>query len=534
MSGRIFEFRDLAADADVTADVCVIGSGCGGATVAHRLAERGVDVVVLEQGGYYPTGSFDQDELNMNAKLSAERSLKTSADGGTSLLYGHNVGGASVHYWADSFRTPADRLALWAQRYGITGHDVATLTPAWDELTQTLSVHDAPDEYFNRMNQLVRQAATTLRWRGDRVPAARRDCQKSGHCMQGCLYEAKRSQLVTHLRTAVGNGARIYADVRARHLDFAAGRVQSLRAQIIDRARAAPSGATLTVRARAFVVAAGGYNSAAFLLRNGLARQLPALGKGFAFNPSPMVHALYDEDIVLWRNIPAAWGIDEFRLARYDARGHYTEGGYLLMPNQIQPAMLAATLPLFGDAHGEWMRQLARIGSTIGWIDDHPDELGEIRVDSKGAARVHYPFGPITTAMLRDLVRKQLQLQFAAGAKRAIVSGSQALSFRPGDSLDAVDRLAVTAAGLHMGAPHPSGGCAMGPSSTTAVVDSSHRVHGFRNLFVADSSVFPTAVSVDPSFTIMAFSYVAARQVAAELGGGASAVQTDGAGPAPA
>jgi len=521
MSGRIFEFRDLTADATVSADVCIVGSGCGGATVAHKLAERGVDVVVLEQGGHYPTGSFDQDELNMNAKLSAERSLKTSADGGTTLLYGHNVGGASVHYWADSFRTPADRLALWAERYGVTGHDHATLTPAWDELTETLSVQEAPDEYFNRMNLLVRQAAATLGWQGDRVPSARRNCQRSGHCMQGCVYEAKRSQLVTHLRTAVANGARIYADVRALRLEHGEGRVRSLRAAVIDRARAGPSGVTLTIRAKAFVLAAGGYNSAAFLMRNDLGRRLPALGKGFGFNPSPMVHALYDEDIVLWRNIPAAFGIDEFRLARYDQRGRYAEGGYLLMPNQVQPAMLAATLPMIGDAHGAWMRQLPRIGSTIGWIDDHPDELGEIRVDSRGATRVHYPFGPVTTAMLRDLVRKQLRLHFAAGATRAVVSGSQALEFRPGDRLDPVDGLAVTASGLFMGAPHPSGGCAMGGSATTSVVDSSHRVHGFGNLFVADSSVFPTAVSVDPSFTIMAFSYVAAQQVMGELGGAA-------------
>ncbi len=519
MSGRILEFRDLTADATVTADVCVVGSGCGGATVAHKLAERGIDVVVLEQGGHYPTGSFDQDELNMNAKLSAERSLETSADGGTTLLYGHNVGGASVHYWADSFRTPDDRLALWAERYGVTDHDHATLTPAWDELTETLSVQEAPDEYFNRMNQLVRQASATLGWQGGRVPSARRNCQKSGHCMQGCVYEAKRSQLVTHLRTAVANGARIYADVRARRFEPADGRVHALRAEVIDRARATPSGVTLTVRARAFVVAAGGYNSAALLLRNGLGSRLPALGKRFGFNPSPMVHALYDEDIVLWRNIPAAFGIDEFRLARYDQRGRYTEGGYLLMPNQIQPAMLAATLPLIGDAHGAWMRQLPRIGSTIGWIDDHPDELGEIRIDSTGATRVHYPFGPVTTAMLRDLVRKQLGLQFAAGATHAVVSGSQALAFRPGDSLARIDELSVTASGLFMGAPHPSGGCAMGRSAATSVVDSSHRVHGFRNLFVADSSVFPTAVSVDPSFTIMAFSFVAARRVMEELGG---------------
>jgi len=183
------------------------------------------------------------------------------------------------------------------------------------------------------------------------------------------------------------------------------------------------------------------------------------------------------------------------------------------MPTPVPPATLAATLPLLGDEHGRWMRQLKHIGSTIGWIDDHPDELGTIEVDAEQVTRVHYPFGPITTAMLRDVVRKQIQLQFKAGAKEVIVAGSQALRFQPGDPLDALANLKVSGGGLHMGAPHPSGGCAMGRSAADSVVDASHRVHGWRNLFVADSSVFPTPVSVDPSFTIMGFSYIAARHI---------------------
>lgn len=51
---------------------------------------------------------------------------------------------------------------------------------------------------------------------------------------------------------------------------------------------------------------------------------------------------------------------------------------YLLMPNQLQPATLASTIALIGNEHGEWLADLRRIGSTIGWIDDHPEELGEI------------------------------------------------------------------------------------------------------------------------------------------------------------
>lgn len=518
MSGRIHQHTDYLHDTTVEVDVCIVGSGCGGATVAHKLAQAGVRVAVLEQGGYYPSNSFDQNELNMNAKLSADRGLRTSADGGVSLQSGNNVGGASVHYWADSFRTPEDRLELWKARYGIDGHGLADLSPAWEELTQTLNVHDATDPYLNRMNQLVEATAKTLGWSAHRVPQARRYCQKSGHCMQGCLYEAKQSQLVTHVRTAVENGASIYADVRAEQLVHSNGRVSALLARVINRATNDITDIKLKVKAKAFVLAAGGYNSAAFLMRNGFKETLPELGKHFAFNPSPMVHALYDEDIVLWRNIPAGVGIDEFRQARFDAAGRYLEGGYLLMPNQLQPGTLGATLPFLGFELGEWMSQMPRIGSTIGWIDDVPEELGEIKITRNGALKVHYPYGPVTRATLRDLVGKQIQLHFAAGAKRVVVSGSQGLVFSAGDSRAKLSELQVSGGGLHMGAPHPSGGCIMGRTARDSVVDASHRVHGMSNLFVADSSVFPTSVSVDPSFSIMAFSYVAARHVMHQIG----------------
>ena len=514
MSGKVYEWKDFTSDDTlITAHVCIIGSGCGGATVAHKLGQQGANVVILEQGGYYPTQTFDQDELNMNGKISADRSLRTSSDGGTSLLSGHNVGGASVHYWADSFRTPKDRLELWAKGYGIEGHDLAALTPAWDELTSTLNVHPAKDEYFNRMNQLVKEAAEKLHWEGERVPQARKNCQKSGHCMQGCLYEAKQSQLVTHLRQAVDHGARIYSDVRAETLAFQGNGVRTLYGSVIDRAKGKPSGRKIRVEAKAYVLAAGGYNSAAFLMRNGFKETHPMLGKHFAFNPSPMVHALYNEDIVLWRNIPAAFGIEHFRLAKFTDNGKYVEGGYLLMPNQLQPGTLAATIPYVGERHAHWMNQLHRIGSTIGWIDDYPKELGEIVLDSSGATRVNYPFGEVTTAMIRDLVSKQIQLHFAAGASEIVVSGSQGITLKPGDSLSAIEKMHVTAGGLHMGAPHPSGGCIMGSNIKSSVVDSTHRVHGKTNLFVADSSVFPTSASVDPSFTIMAFSYIAAKHI---------------------
>src|SRR5690554_2275537 len=284
MAKNIFEYTDITADQTVKTQVCVIGTGCGGATVAKKLTDQGLDVVMIERGGYYHAGTMDHRELNMAGKLTAERRFATSHDGGNMLTYGANVGGASVHYWADSYRTPPEKLEQWQQDYGIEGHTLADLTPAFDELEKTLSVHEATDPYFNRMNQLLREASGKLGWRGHRVPQARKNCVKSGHCMQGCLYDAKQSQMVTHIPMALEQGARLYSDAQAESLEMVDGRVRSLTVGMIDRKTNRPSGIKMKVVADRFVLAAGGFNSAFFLMQQGLHKQLPMLGKHFSMN----------------------------------------------------------------------------------------------------------------------------------------------------------------------------------------------------------------------------------------------------------
>lgn len=509
---NLFEHHHITQNQTLTTQVCVIGTGCGGATVAKKLTDQGLDVIMLDQGGYYPASHMDQRELNMAGKISAERNFQTSHDGGNQLMYGNNVGGASVHYWADSYRTPPEKLMHWQTHYGVEGHTLADLTPAFEEIERSLNVHEATDPYFNRMNQLLRETSQALNWHGHRVPQARKGCVMSGHCMQGCMYDAKQSQVVTHIPQALAQGARLYADAQAQALHFNHGKVTGLTVAMINRATNQPNGITLTIKADCYVVAAGGFNSSFFLMKQGLQKQLPQLGKHFSMNPSTMVHGIYDEDITLWRNIPAAWGVDEFRLARY-ANNQYQEGGYLLMANQLHPAALAATIPLYGPEHQAVMQQLNQVGGTICWMDDIESELGEIRITGSGKREVFYDYGKITRAVLKDSITKQAQLQFAAGAKQVIVAGYQGITLNSLDELHKLDDLHIAAGGLTLASPHPGGGCRMGKNEHNSVVNSRHQVHGFDNLYVSDSSVFPTSTSLDPSLSIMAFSHIAAKHI---------------------
>jgi choline dehydrogenase-like flavoprotein len=283
---------------------------------------------------------------------------------------------------------------------------------------------------------------------------------------------------------------------------------------VLERATGQPSGPKVRVTARVYVVAAGGFATPEFLLRQGLKERLPALGEHFFCNPSAMVHALYDEPIIQWRNIPAAWGVEEFRLARYDGP-RYVEGGYLLMANQFHPGMLSAVLPGVGASHRELMMKLPNLGGAISWIDDAED--GRISLEN-GRRRVHVPLTGNNGLRLRDALRKQAKLLLTTGAREVLLGDVRDTRITRLEDVDrAVDAVDLRPARNVFAAPHPGGGARMGADPKTSVVGFDHRVHGTDNLYVADPSVFPTAPSVDPSLSIMAFSFVAADVIQSSL-----------------
>lgn len=518
----IVEGSDQQHDRREEVDAIVIGSGAGGASVAMRLAEAGRRVLVLERGGYYSglqdpfapdepgRGTLNQREDDMLARIDGGRGIATSEDGLVNLTYGNCVGGATVHYWADSYRTPPDRLALWESRYGVEGHSQDELRPYFEQIERDLHIHPAAEEYYNGNNRLFRRGAQALGWRAEPVPQARKGCLKSGYCMQGCSYDAKQSMLVTYLPRALRAGALLYSDCRVDGIRVENGRATGVAASFLDRATGLANGRRLDARARIVVLAAGGYGSAPILLRSRVANESRQVGKNLHANPCSMIFGRFDEEVVMWRNIPAAHGCDEWRLAR-EEQGRYVEGGYLLMPNQLGPAALAAFLPGFGAQHRERMQALPHLGGTMAWIDDF--ESGDLRLGEDGEVITRLPIAGRNLAMLRDSLKKGARLLLAAGAKEVFLGDAAGSRFHDEREIARLDALELGGGTLSFPAPHPAGACRMGRDPQRSVVAASGETHSVAGLYVADPSVFPTAVSVDPSETILAFSLLLADRL---------------------
>ncbi|MBI3185354.1 MAG: GMC family oxidoreductase [Myxococcales bacterium] len=510
---RVLEYDRASRDYEETVDACVIGTGCGGAVVAKELARAGKSVLMLERGGFYlmDHGDFDQREDDMMARIDGGRGLHSSSDGQLALTYGNCVGGASVHYWADTWRTPKDRCEKWEREFGVEGHSYEELVPFFEQVERDLNVHAAEDIRLNRMNQLFDLGAKKAGYHTERVLQARKNCIGSGYCAQGCAYDAKQSQLVTHLPVALAAGARIFADCEAEQILIEGGRAIGVAARFIDRRTCKPSGRRARVRSKVVVVAAGGFNTAPLLMRSRMPDPSGQLGKNLMVNPVAQAFALFDEDIVMWRNIPAGTGVMDFRLARMDG-GRYVEGGYLLHPTQLAPATLAALLPSFGKDHRALMERAHQIGGCIAWVDDVA--TGRATLDEEGHPVWHWEMAEQDELTIRDSLKKQATILLHGGAKEVIVPDAKGTRIRDLEELASIDR--VDLGTMMFAAPHPSGMCRMGKDPSRSVVSCTGEAHSVKGLFVCDPSAFPTAVSVDPSETIMAFSYVAARHLLGE------------------
>jgi choline dehydrogenase-like flavoprotein len=509
--GNITEGHQFKASVKETVDAVVIGSGCGGAVMAKELAHGGKKVVILERGGLYlpERGDFDQREDDMLARIDGGRGMHTSANGQFVLTYGNNVGGASVHYWADTLRAPKDRLEKWEKDYGVTGHTLDELTPYFERIEKDLNVHLAEDHRLNTMNLLFEAGCRKAGIATERVPQARRGCIGSGYCMQGCAYDAKRSQLVTYIPEALGGGARLFCDCDVEQILLENGRAVGVKARVLNRGTTRPTEFTVELKARVVIVAAGGFHSAPLLLKSKVPNPSGQLGKNLMANPCPQSFGLFDQDVVMWRNIPAGVGSMQYRLHTFEG-DRYKEGGYLLYPNQLPPATLATVLPGFGRAHRALMERAHQIGSSIAWIDD--TESGHVTLDDDGNPEWHHELKGTDRLVVRDALKKQATVLLNAGATEVIIPDATGTRLKGPDELHKLDAVELDG-GMLYAVPHPAGMARMGSDPNKSVVDANNEVHAVKGLFVTDPSVFPTAVSVDPSETIMAFSYLAAHRL---------------------
>jgi long-chain-alcohol oxidase len=492
-------------DLDLSCDVCIVGSGAGGGTAAAVLAGAGKDVIVLEAGSYYDDADFDGGELDGFRNLYAEAGFAATADHSVGLLAGECFGGTTVINYCTSFRTPDDVRAEWAAG-GVPWFTSDEYTRSLDAVCERLHVN-LDHNRISRREQVLDRGLRALGWHVDAMPRNVVGCDQGkvcGYCGYGCALGAKQSSTKTWLADAQRHGARFVVETRALRVRIQAGSATGVEAR-------SKRGHRVNIRSKAVVSACGSIHTPALLLRSGLGNE--NIGRHLHLHPVSNVCGVFDEEICPWEGTMQAIYSDEHRFLT----GNF---GVKYETTALQPVIAVAVLP-WRDPH-QYRSLLEKLPhmSAIGVLVRDRD-AGRVTIGRDGHPVSRYALSNFDREHLRRGFIGAASILEAAGARLIFSPHAKWCAYEPGRSgschtfTKAMDSAGWDSGRVALFSFHLQGTARLGGSPKSSATNPEGQVWEVRNLYVMDSSSFPSASGVNPMISIEAIAHRNASALAA-------------------
>lgn len=485
----------------VETDVVVIGTGAGGGIAAQLLAEAGYQVAMIEEGPYRTTADFHMQEADAYPDLYQEVANRKTRNKAITILQGRAVGGGTTVNWTSCFHIPSQTLQHWRQHYGWALDDTV-LAPSYEYAERLLNITPWPTH--NPSNSAFARGANKLGWHHETIARNVRGCRNLGYCGVGCPLGAKQSTLVTCIPAALKQGASLYSRLRAQRLITIGDRVTEVECDALNARGSDATGIKLRIRARHVVLAAGGIGSPALLLRSLIPDPQRRVGKRTFLHVTAASIALMPEKVEAFYGAPQTVHSNEF-LWRDGVGG---EMGYKIEAAPLHPALAATVFGTFGKAHAEVMEKIPYIQPLIALLRDGFSEQspgGTVRLRDDGSAVLDYTLNEYYWRAIRRAYASMLEIQFAAGATRAMPMHSDANWYGSWDQArQGIAGLTMAEQRLKLFSAHVMGGCTMGADPANSVVGLDGRHHHLSNLSIIDGSIFPTSIGANPSLPIYA------------------------------
>ncbi len=502
-----------------TFDVCVIGSGPGGSVAAATLAQAGWKVAMVERGPYLPAEDSNFRVLDMSNRMGY---VEPTSEFRTILYQGNVLGGSSLLYGAVAMKPPQFVFDEWRELSGVDQIDRESLEPHYGHIGEVMSVTEQSRDLENEPNAIVRRMAEAL-GRPDGIETVSRytqGCAGVGLCNFGCGFNLKGNMINSFIPIGLETGnLEIFTECEAHGITgekrtggFLAGALNVVMrdfksGEVIGRAQ---------IKAKYFIVAAGAFFSSSLLLRN---RDLPGrdkIGAKVYLQPHAQIFALFDRPItkrgvmkngqyIPYNGVPAIYNFTAF----------LSEHNFFWLASIIFPANLASFISYLPPAeHFEIMRKFHQTMSITLTLRDNPAK-SRIKIKD-GRAQLDFHESRLDIENLRQCFLKAARSFLAVGARRVFLPMLRPPKIEAESDLKKIERMNFGYDDLLLYSDHTSGGNPYAIAEQRGVTDARGKVFNTENIYIADSSLFPTASGINPSWTIMALSHRVASNLVKE------------------
>ena len=503
-------------------DVVVIGSGFGGSVAALRLTEKNYKVAILEAGKRFNDKDFPKTSWRLRKFLFMPRlglngiqRIHVLPD--VLVLAGAGVGGGSLVYANTLYKPPASYFEDKQWR-DITNWD-QELSPWYDQASRMLGVAQNP--YFSASDKAMKQVADQMGvghtfklaplgvYFGDGVGVKSKDpffggvgpdrsgCLQCGACMTGCRHNAKNTLPKNYLGLAESAGAKVFPEHTVTKIEQLADGSWVVTA----RKSSAWFGKKRRFTAANVVVAAGTYNTQKLLHKMKSTGVLPKisdhLGKLSRTNSEALTGSIMPKggtDFSKGSAITSSFFPDDHT---HVEPVRYGKGSNFM--GLLQTVMTDGEK--IRDRRKQWLRQvvtkpslLLKILDVRQWSERTVVALIMQNVDSAiSVSSKRGIFGFRLTSKNDSLTPNATYIPAANEVARRIAENNGGIA---GGHIGDLVNAPFTA--------HFVGGCVIGESIQTGVIDPYHRVYNYPTLHIVDGASVTANLGVNPSLTITA------------------------------
>ncbi|MDE1835343.1 MAG: GMC family oxidoreductase [Euryarchaeota archaeon] len=487
-------FPQLAIGSELDSDVCVVGSGAGGAPAAALLAEAGWKVAVLEEGPAVSRADFQGSAIGRIGRYYRSNGIFfTLGKPLVQISYASSVGGTTVFNSGTCFQPPDSTLDRWAKDSAIPGLTPGELAPYFARVKKFLQVGPSRADILGHNGEMLQKGAQAMGGlKHGIIPRPAPGCRGSDECVIGCPTDAKRSMALSYLPRAVAAGAKVYSRVRVERVRPGPGGPHRWRVEghVLDPATQRPVG-RVAVRCRHAVLAGGALSSPYLLPEVGPRPARSHRGRHLRVHPSLDIGGDFPGRVEGWRGVLQSYYVDDY------------EHGVLLEATFHPRGLLSTSglTPFTGARYKEFLERLphlALIGALI--MDESEGHLGPFLA---GRPWIRYDMVPADLAKVGRAIALSGRLLFAAGAERVFVPVHGGQEVRRPEDLDRFETSPPGPEALHLLAFHPLGTARMGGAPELGAVDPTGTVWGAPGLHISDASILPGSPSVNPQISIM-------------------------------